>query len=71
MIENKPKVEKGSGDTTEKKRSRPQYHQRQNNNRDQGGGQQSDRIATPRATFKGEYPELEGAYLYFSTDYRT
>ena len=56
MIENKPKVEKGSGDTTENTWSDPQYHQRRNNNRDQGGKQQPDRIATPRATFKGECP---------------
>ena len=28
------------------------------------------RIATPRAIFKGEFPELEGAYFDFSTGYR-
>ena len=52
-------------------RSRPQYHQRQNNNQDQVGKQQSYRIAYPRATFKRECPELEEAYLDFSTGYRS
>ena len=35
-----------------------------------GGKQKSDKIATPRTTFKGECLELEGAYLDFYTDYR-
>ena len=57
MTEPKPKVKKEDGDNTEKTRSKPQYHQRQNNNLDQkGGGVQLDRIATLRATFKGECP---------------
>ena len=51
-------------------RSRPQYHQLRNNNRDQGGKRQSDIIATPRATFKGECPELKGSYLNLSIGYR-
>ena len=69
MTEPKPEVKKEGGDTTEKTRPGPQYHQRRNNNRDQGK-RQSDRITTPRATFKGECPELEGAYFDFSTSYR-
>ena len=70
MKKTKPEVKKENGDTTGKTRSRPQYHQRRNNNRDQGGKQQPDRIATPRATFKGECPELENAYFDLSTGYR-
>ena len=70
MTEPKPKVKKEDGDTTEKTRSKPQYYQLRNNNRDQGGKRQSDIIATPRATFKGECPELEGAYFDFYTGYR-
>ena len=34
------------------------------------GSKKSDRIATPRSTLKGECPELEGTYFYFSTNYR-
>ena len=49
---------------------KPQYHHFQNNNQDQGGKQQSDIIATPRATFKVECPELEGDYFDFYTGYR-
>ena len=71
LTETKPKVKKEDGYTTEETRSRPQYHQLQNNNRYQGGKRQSDIISIPRATFKGECPELEGAYLDFSTGYRT
>ena len=69
MTEPKPEVKKEDRDTTEKTRPRYQYHQRQNNKLDQGK-RQSDRITTPRATFKGECPELEGAYFDFSTSYR-
>ena len=69
MTEPKPEVKKEGGDTTEKTRPRPQYHQLRNDNR-YHGKQQSDRITTPRATFKGEFPELEGAYFDFSTNYR-
>ena len=70
MSEPKPKVKKEDGDTTEKTRSKPQYHQCWNKNRDQGGERQEDRIATPRINFKGEFPESEGAYFEFSTGYR-
>ena len=56
MTKPKPKVKREDGDTTEKTRVMPKYHQRQNNNQDQGGERQSDIITTSRATFKGEYP---------------
>ena len=35
-----------------------------------GGKQQVYQIATPRTTFKGEFPELEGTYFDLSTVYR-
>ena len=69
MTEPKPEAKKEDGDTPEKTRPRPQYHQRRNNKQYQGK-RQSDRITTPRATFKGECPELEGDYFDFSTSYR-
>ena len=56
MLEPKNEMNKEYGDTTEKTRSRPKYHQSLNSNQDQGGKWQSDRITTPKATFKGEYP---------------
>ena len=71
MAEPKPEVKKEDGDTNEKTRSRPQYHQHQNNNQYQGGKRQSDRITTTIETFKGECPELEGASLDLSTGYRS
>ena len=61
MNEPNPEMKKEDGVTMVKTISNYQYHQRRNNNRDQGGKRQSDRIATPRATFKGEFPKLEGA----------
>ena len=71
MTEPDPEVKKEDGDNTEKTRSRPQYHQSQNSNQYQGGKWQSDRITTPKATFKGGWmPQLEGAYLDLSTGYR-
>ena len=70
MLEPKNEMNKEYGDTTEKTRSRPKYHQGQNNNRYQEGKRQPDRITTPRYTFNGECPELEGSYLDFSTGYR-
>ena len=65
MTEPKLEVKKEDGYTTERTRPRPRYHQLQNNNQDQGGKLQSDKIITPRANFKGELPELEGAYFDF------
>ena len=70
MAESKPEVKKEDGGTTEKTKSKSQYHQRRSNNRDHGGKRQVDRVATPRTTFKGECLELEGAYFDFSTSYR-
>ena len=70
MTEPEPGVKKEDWDTNEKTRSRPKYHQGQNNNRYQEGKRQPDRITTPRYTFNGECPELEGSYLDFSTGYR-
>ena len=70
MTESKPEVKKEDGGTTEKTRSKPQNHQHHSSNRDHGGKRQVELIATPRRTFKGEFPELEGAYFDFSTGYR-
>ena len=67
MTETKPEVKKEGGDTMEKTRLRPQCHRRWNNNKDQWGKLQSDIIANPKSAFKGEFTELEGEYLYFST----
>ena len=63
----KLKVKKEDGDNMEKTRLRPQCHRRWNNNKDQWGKLQSDIIANPKSAFKGEFTELEGEYLYFST----
>ena len=70
MTETKPKLKREDGDTTVKMRLIPKYRQRRNNNRDQGK-RKSDIITTSKATFKVEYPELEGACFDFSTSYRS